>query len=742
MNTYLKIGSVKNNQQNCNCITPFYIDNITGINPNTGREYSSEDKDAMKTALYRISNAKGCSLNVCCDPNDPTSSPDPIFTNSFIKRFPKIMPIYDRSKLSFIKLSTTSNPSGSGWLDPTPYMICKISKSTITDDPKNSTIKIATKLVNDCFTNQCSNVEEITVNNLLQNSKADMKYTHIDDARVSQAILEGNISYVKEYIKKYKIIDAPLTNDSYSNRMIHIASQSKHTEILNMLIALKANLNIKNKLNETPIHFAVKSAMIDNIDTLLTQGVDLSISTINGETPMFYAMKTGNIAIIKMLYNNNSPLLGVDKDGNNLIHYCIKNCPSFVENDDENIDNKITAKTDKRIIINFLIERGINSEQLNNDGITPLELTKKEINREINKECFKDIEKENNIVTELFFNMKPIREAMSMPSQKSKDNATPTNASQSTRATPTNASQPTRATPTNAPQPNRDNNYGAKSISQELSGYTPEHKSLLEIQTILFNNVIKNNPKKYNDYISVDDIPKGAPIEVLDTVCVGSGMSGNEDSDECVAKGGNIVKIKNRTTKIKLELIPEDDTIIDKVNDKDLYFEKYPNKIPKGTIPPNIKNYNNTILDEVPQTTGITYNLGSSSTSLLSSIEQDAGFNPHPTSQLQINQLPTPTQISQSPTPTQMNQLQDHPPEFDDYDDVVHKCKKDAIRNSETLVTTKSATTPQTTIAENIKTIQIFTDKYKIPLIVLSVIIFLLIIGIIIYYFYYKQEVI
>ena len=72
---------------------------------------------------------------------------------------------------------------------------------------------------------------------------------------------------------------------------------------------------------------------------------------------------------------------------------------------------------------------------------------------------------------------------------------------------------------------------------------------------------MRNNPTKYGDYISVDDIPIGAPIEVLDTVCVNnSGMNsnmltGNEDSEECISKGGQLVKIKNKTTKIKLELM-------------------------------------------------------------------------------------------------------------------------------------------------------------------------------------------
>ena len=95
MDTYLKLSSVKNDK-NCNCITPFYISDIRGLNPNTQRDYSTEDIDAIKTSLYRISNAKGCNVSVCCDVNDPTTVPDTKFTNAFIKQYPKIMPLYEQ----------------------------------------------------------------------------------------------------------------------------------------------------------------------------------------------------------------------------------------------------------------------------------------------------------------------------------------------------------------------------------------------------------------------------------------------------------------------------------------------------------------------------------------------------------------------------------------------------------------------------------------------------------------------
>ena len=79
---------------------------------------------------------------------------------------------------------------------------------------------------------------------------------------------------------------------------------------------------------------------------------------------------------------------------------------------------------------------------------------------------------------------------------------------------------------------------------------------------------------------------------------------------------------------------------------------------------------------------------------------------------------------------------------FDDYDDVVHKCKKDAIRNSTTIKNTSDSIIdklirPQTTLA---LTKESFFEKYKTLIILFGLVILLLIIGIIIYHFYTKEE--
>ena len=715
MDSYLKLSSVKNNK-NCNCISPFYINDITGINPNTGRDYNREDLDIMKTALYRISAAKGCNVSVCCDPNDPTTSPNSEFTKQFIKKFPKIMPLYQGSNLQGIKLSTTANVNESGWSDPTPYMICKITKATI-NDTKEPTIKMATNLVNDCYSDSCGSLETMSVNTLLQNAKANMTYTSFDDARVTQAILENNISYVKEYVRKYKGVNFPLTNDDYNNRLIHIASKSSYNDILTMLIALKANLNVQNKLRETPIHLAVLAKNLDNISSLLSQGIDLTIPNNNGETAMFYAMKTGDLRIINMLYSNNSPIQGVDKNGNNLIHYCVLNCPSYKEDDN-------TVPNSKSEIIQFLIDNGISTEQKNNSGIAPLEMVSKQINKQINQECAlgnknnkenikedikEDIKEYKDDVMEKFFNI----------SKPSKTNSK-TNSNSKRKEHFSSGSE----------------NNG--SSNQQISQYTPEHISLLDIQTKLFNNIIRNNPNKYDDYISVDDIPKGAPIQVLDTVCVGgSGITGNEDTDECIGKGGSIVKIKNKTTKIKLELIPEEETQIDAVDPKDLYYPKIYDKIPKGTVPIGVVNYNasvksgGNVLPNTAQTKGITYDLGSSSSNIISSVEQkvDSSLNNNSNQSLLRNITEHTVPNLTTPGITQ-NNIAEHPSILEEDNTIVHKCRRDAINNATKIATTtpllQDITTTTTSIINNGSSASNFLQTYKIPIIILAVVIVLL----------------
>ena len=127
----------------------------------------------------------------------------------------------------------------------------------------------------------------------------------------------------------------------------------------------------------------------------------------------------------------------------------------------------------------------------------------------------------------------------------------------------------------------------------DYNNLSNNHKTLLEIQTLVFNAIIRANPNKYDKYINVSEIPKGSPIEVLDTLCVGEGnIDGTENSLECMSKGGKIIKVDEPSTMIKLDLLPVSKSAIDEQNEDDLYLKKIQKKININKTTNNLENYN------------------------------------------------------------------------------------------------------------------------------------------------------
>lgn len=519
METFLKQTSVKQDN-NCFCISPFNFNELDNkINPVTGRKYSDRDKKVLEANFKRMSNQQDCRIIDCCDPDDTYENVDPDFLAKFKKTYPSVSIEKSKNTINRILLSTVKK-NEPGWVEPTPYIICKVSKSSISDT-EDPAIKQSTSIVSDCFKDSCDNLETSIINldsNTGRIAEVDQGYTAFDDARVVQAILEGNETYVKTYIRQYESVDNKLINDDYRNRMIHIAAKSKHEKILKLLLALKANIDIANKDGDTPLHFAVKHNQYNNAEQLIKMGANLNTGNKKGETPIFESARNGNIGMMRLLYSAGANHYEKNNDGDNLINVCVKECK---------------PSPDKVAMIRFLIERGLNTEDKNNNGKTSLEIVKDELEKEHDAEKY---QMAANYITG------------------------------------------TEAFTVSEVDPNK---------------LTPRKRTLLEIQTLLFNSVIRANPEKYKGYINVSEIPAGAPIEIVDHVCVGEGnILGDENSEECYAKGGHIRKVDNPTTLVKLELIPNVQSAIDQVKDEDLYYNKYQDTVDVNKTTRNLEKYN------------------------------------------------------------------------------------------------------------------------------------------------------
>ena len=216
MDTFLKLTSTPKNKQ-CNCISPFFLADLQGINPNTGRNYTNEERSAVRAAVLRMSNARGCTLQSCCDPRADYKNIDPAFLNSATAKFSHYQLVNKNGVLDTINLwdkeaaGKTLSPDDSTWKPMEPYIVCKISKAEIRDNPDVGHIKIASKLVNDCFINNCDNTEILKLENVIAGNSVDMNSSFVDDIKVASAIKDGDMVYVKEYIKQYGVVDQPLT---------------------------------------------------------------------------------------------------------------------------------------------------------------------------------------------------------------------------------------------------------------------------------------------------------------------------------------------------------------------------------------------------------------------------------------------------------------------------------------------------------------------------------------------------
>jgi len=528
MDTFGKL-SISDPESKCNIVTPFYPENLVSeINPLTRKYVSPQDLQQVKTRLDRINQEYNGEISLCCDPNNPSKNQE------VLKRYQEVIPsvrlIKKNGVLDSIHCSYVKKPASEGWSVLTPHLVCKLSSVSQNDiiTTEDENVIIIKNLKRDCFTDNCDKADGITIEQLFEQGKRNINYTYYDDAKVVDSIKSGSSDGVEQYLFKYNKVNQILTHDDYGRRIIHIASIHYNEEIMNLILAVKPDLNKRDAIENTPLHYACMYGHIDLVDKLLKLGAEPNMKNKKGQTPImlasiFKGKKTpktdrsnDNSKMVRMMYNKGVSIMDIDNDGNNLLHYVLKDAPNTQE---------------KSKLVRYLIERGIDIEKGNNKGITPLMY------------IHNKLESLKTPVPESAYQME-----------------------------------------------------GFEVNEQKVHHFTDEERELLESQTMIFNSIIRRNPNKYGGYINVSEIPQGAPVEVLNYNCVGhDGIMGIEDEAECIRQGGNFVKIKNTTTKVKLELLPESEKEIDAIEQEELYYDKFPQPEIHTPLPKEIQDLNNSL---------------------------------------------------------------------------------------------------------------------------------------------------
>lgn len=110
----------------------------------------------------------------------------------------------------------------------------------------------------------------------------------------------GDILKVKSLIKSGFNVNSQVAE--WNIAPLHAAASNGHKEIVEILLANGANINIVNKFSCTPIYFAAALGYTEIVKLLLGKGANINIKEVQkGETPIDAAKRNGHIEIVNLL---------------------------------------------------------------------------------------------------------------------------------------------------------------------------------------------------------------------------------------------------------------------------------------------------------------------------------------------------------------------------------------------------------------------------------------------------------
>ncbi|KAL9113167.1 MAG: hypothetical protein Q9227_002779 [Pyrenula ochraceoflavens] len=114
---------------------------------------------------------------------------------------------------------------------------------------------------------------------------------------------------------------------------LHRAVEHEWPDIVDRLLHMRANLDLRNFSNHTPLHTACRDCENDEIlRLLLDAGSELEAQATKQATPLMLAAEAGNVKAVKILIDAGANINAVDGMGRTPLHYAARcNRPAVVE---------------------------------------------------------------------------------------------------------------------------------------------------------------------------------------------------------------------------------------------------------------------------------------------------------------------------------------------------------------------------------------------------------------------------
>ena len=135
------------------------------------------------------------------------------------------------------------------------------------------------------------------------------------------AVMNNDCKYVIDEIQKGTDI---FHIDSKGESYLHKASRNNNYEIVDLLIRLELDINLKNNFHDTPLHLAIQFNNLNIADRLIFKGADVNAQNKKLITPLHLAAKTGKIELVNLLIANQAKISTNDENGVKAIHYAVQ----------------------------------------------------------------------------------------------------------------------------------------------------------------------------------------------------------------------------------------------------------------------------------------------------------------------------------------------------------------------------------------------------------------------------------
>lgn len=93
----------------------------------------------------------------------------------------------------------------------------------------------------------------------------------------------------------------PMRRDKTGRTALHYAARHSDAAILNGLLALEVNIDVKDSQGRTPLFSAVESGSIESAHRLLQNGANVYVKDDLGVTVLYLAVECGFMGIVKVL---------------------------------------------------------------------------------------------------------------------------------------------------------------------------------------------------------------------------------------------------------------------------------------------------------------------------------------------------------------------------------------------------------------------------------------------------------